>query len=143
MMENPKEHTRLEKRAKHPDPASSYANKRKLTIRHGGQVLFALLFLSLSSCYSVRLQTTTGVPMPDPNSERTDFYRNILVIEKDTVIRLGKLENEFTLLIKDCESGALHTVEYRSTFGGILLSAITFGKRRKVKIKYVCIKPSN
>lgn len=102
-----------------------------------------LSLLLTSGCYSVRLQTTTGIPMPDPINERTDFYRNMLVIEKDTVIRLGALEKEFTLLIKDCESGALHTVEYRNTFGGLLLSAITFGKRRKVKIKYVCIKPSN
>lgn len=108
-------------------------------------VIPVLLFniMLASGCYSVRLQTTTGIPMPDPVSERSDFYRNMLVIEKDTVIRLTALEKEFTLLIKDCESGALHTVEYRNTFGGLLLSAVTFGKRRKVKIKYVCIKPSN
>lgn len=104
-------------------------------------ILVGLLFIT--SCYTVRLKTVQGVPMPDPVSDRTDYYRNMMVIEQDTVIRMGAVDKDFTLLIKQCEEGGLHTVEYRNTFGGILLSGITFGRRRQVKLKYVCIKPSN
>ena len=104
---------------------------------------FLIIFLILTSCYSVRMKTVNGIPMPDPVSDRTDYYRNYQVVEIDTVIRIGPTDKDFTLLIKDCESGGLHTVEYRNTFTGILLSAVTFGRRRKVNIKYVCIKPSN
>lgn len=101
------------------------------------------LILTLSSCYSVRIKTVNGVPMPDPLSDRTDYYRNYQVTEIDTVIRIGATDKDFTLLIKNCESGGLHTVEYRNTLGGLLLSAVTLGRRRKVNIKYICIKPSN
>ncbi len=124
--------------------AHLYRARRAPALWAGGAILAALtLLLLITSCYSVRMQTTTGIPMPDPLSDREDFYRNMQVFEKDTVIRIGKFDKEFTLLIKNCASGALHTVEYRNTFGGLLLSAFTFGKRRHVKIKYVCIKPSN
>ncbi len=102
-----------------------------------------IAFCILQSCYSVRLKNTSGVPMPDPLSSRVNYYRDIKVHEKDTVITIGALDKDFTLLIKDCNPGGLHTVEYRNTFGGILLSAVTFGKKRKVKIKYVCMKPVN
>jgi len=105
--------------------------------------LICLFLFLLSSCYTVRIKTVNGVPMPDPLSERTDYYRNYMVTEIDTVIRIGATDKDFTLLIKDCDSGGLHTVEYRNTFCGLLLSAVTFGRRRKVNIKYVCIKPSN
>lgn len=104
-------------------------------------LLISVLFVT--SCYTVRIKTVQGVPMPDPVSDRTDYYRNMMVVEKDTVIRLGAVNKDFTLLIKDCEEDGLHTVEYRNTFGGVLLSGITFGRRRQVKLKYVCIKPSN
>jgi len=84
--------------------------------------------------------------MPDPLSEREDYYRDMQVIELDTVISINATTKDFTLLIKEtskCPSGMLHTVEYRNTFGSVLLSAITLGRKRKVKIKYVCVKPSN
>ena len=78
--------------------------------------------------------------MPDPTSQRDDYYRDLQVIEKDTVVRIGALDEDFTILIKECSNAGLHSVEYRNTFGGILLSAVTLGRRRRVKIKYVCIK---
>ncbi|MFH5833210.1 hypothetical protein ACG2F4_02820 [Halalkalibaculum sp. DA3122] len=102
-----------------------------------------LIALFLSSCYSVRIKTVEGVPMPDPVSDRTDYYRDMMVIEKDTVINMGAVEQDFTMLIKECGADGLHTVEYRNTLGGVLLSGITFGRKRQVKLKYVCMKPSN
>lgn len=102
-----------------------------------------LILLMLTSCYTVRLKNVEGTPMPNPVSERTDYYRNMEVVEKDTVISIGAVDKDFTLLIKECEDDGLHTVEYRNTLGGVLLSAITFGRKRQVKLKYVCMKPTN
>ncbi len=100
----------------------------------------------ITSCYSVRLRNVNGTPQPDPFSNRDDYYRGMAVVELDTVIGIKITSKDFTYLIKEkeaCESGKLNIIEYRNTFGGVLLSAITFGKKRKVKIKYVCEKPSN
>jgi hypothetical protein len=84
--------------------------------------------------------------MPDPVGERSDYYRGMQVIELDTTISIDLVTKDFTLLIKEsefCPSGRLQMVEYRNTLGGILLSGITFGRKRKVNIKYVCVKPEN
>lgn len=110
------------------------------------QIKFFLLTISLcilTSCYSVRLRNINGAPQPDPFSDRDDYYRGMAVVELDTVIKTKLTSKDFTYLIKEseaCESGKLNIIEYRNTFGGVLLSAITFGKKRKVKIKYVCEK---
>ncbi|MEK6154112.1 hypothetical protein WIW50_12655 [Flavobacteriaceae bacterium 3-367] len=110
-------------------------------------LLFAFFVLLLfQSCYSVRLRSVNGAPMPDPLSTRTDYYRDMQVVELDTTIGIDLTTKDFTLLIKEtdlCPTGKLHTVEYRSTLGGVLLSGITFGRKRRVRIKYVCMKPTN
>ena len=108
--------------------------------------VFCLICTILTSCYSVRLRNVNGTPQPDPFSNRDDYYRGMAVVELDTVIGIKITSKDFTYLIKEkeaCESGKLNIIEYRNTFGGVLLSAVTFGKKRKVKIKYVCEKPSN
>ncbi len=108
-------------------------------------LLVCILFL-FESCYSIRLRSINGVPQPDPVGDRKDYYRDMMVIEKDTVIKIGVTSKDFTYLIKEsnsCKTGKLHTVEFRNTFGGVLLSAITLGRKRKMKIKYVCMKPTN
>ncbi|GAA3608060.1 hypothetical protein GCM10022396_26640 [Flavivirga amylovorans] len=87
-----------------------------------------------------------GAPQPDPFSDRDDYYRGMAVVEFDTVIGISATSKDFTYLIKEkeaCESGKLNIIEYRNTFGGVLLSAITFGRKRKVKVKYVCEKLTN
>lgn len=106
-------------------------------------ILVIFCICLLTSCYSVRLRNVNGAPQPDPFSDRDDYYRGMAVVELDTVIKIKATSKDFTLLIKEsekCESGKLNMVEYRSTFGGLLLSAVTFGRQRKVKIKYVCEK---
>lgn len=100
----------------------------------------------LTSCYSVRLRNENGAPQPDPFSNRDDYYRGMKVVEIDTVINMKLTSKDFTYLITEndsCPSGRINIVEYRNTLGGILLSAVTFGRKRKVKIKYVCEKPQN
>lgn len=108
-------------------------------------LLFGVLFVLvlLQSCYSVRIRSTEGAPEPEAPLIREDYYRGMTVIELDTVITISATSKDFTYLIKKsdlCPSGMLHTVEYRNTLGSVLLSGITFGRKRKVKIKYVCMK---
>lgn len=102
-------------------------------------LLILSVSLFLQSCYSVRMVTTMGVPEPNPMNQEDGFYKQKEVVEVDTTITLKLLEKEFTLLEK-CGDRGFHSIEYRNTFGGILLSAVTFGKKRKVKVKYVCLK---
>jgi len=115
-------------------------------MKHINLLLIALSLCMLTSCYSVRLRSENGAPQPDPFSDRDDYYRGMAVVEIDTVIKINASSKDFTYLIKEsdsCESGKINIVEYRNTFGGILLSAITLGRKRKMKIKYVCEKPQN
>ena len=114
-------------------------SKHKTFIQLGITFLICCLF---TSCYSVRLKNVNGDPMPDPVSDRTDYYRMMKVNEIDTVITIKATDKDFTLLLKDCGTSGIHTVEYRNTFGGVLLSAVTFGRKRRVRVKYVCMKPN-
>jgi hypothetical protein len=101
----------------------------------------AVLIVLLTACYSVRVVNREGVPEPDPLNTSNDWYKGKKVHQLDTTISLKLLEGEF-FLIEKCPSG-FYSFEYRSTLGGVLLSGITFGKKRRVKIKYVCLKESN
>ena len=109
-------------------------------------VMLFLVAILLHSCYSIRLVSTEGAPQKDPFSDRDDRYRDLQVIQKDTVIRVNITTGGFDYLVKKekfCKSGKLHSIEFRSTLGGILWSAFTLGTRRKMKVKYVCMKPIN
>lgn len=98
-----------------------------------------LLIIILSSCYSVRIISRNGTPEPDSSNDSPDFYKNKKVTVIDTVIRLKPVEGSFSLLEK-CGTSGFYSIEYRTTLGHVLLSAITLGKCRKVKVKYVCLK---
>jgi hypothetical protein len=98
-----------------------------------------IVLLFFSSCYSVRIVNRDGTPEPDPLNTSGNFYKGKKVHVLDTTISLKLVEGDF-YLIERCPSGGFYSVEYRVTFGGVLLSAVTFGKKRKVRIKYVCLK---
>jgi len=101
-------------------------------------MMFLLLFSLLTSCYSVRFQVANGTWEPADN-EREGPYAGYNVHTLDTIVTRKLTTGKGYFNIFNCESGALHTVEYRTTFGGILLNGVTFGRKKKVKIKYVCI----
>ena len=104
-----------------------------------------LLIASLcASCYSIRLVSTMGAPMTEVN-ERDDWYRDKMVVELDTIVSAGVTTDELSIRVKRdrCASGKLFSVEYKNTFGGSLLYLVTFGNKRKVRLKYVCMKPEN
>ena len=98
-----------------------------------------LLMLSLASCYTVRFQVHNGVPETE-NSNSDDPLAGQMFREKTMVVNRKLLQGNDFFMIKDCESGSLHTVEYTNTFGGILLYLITFGRNKEVRIRYVCTK---
>ena len=102
-------------------------------------ILCLFLTITLASCYSVRFQVENGQWEP-ADTEVESSYAGYNVRTLNTVIKRKITTGEDYFNISDCESGALHTVEYRTTLGGILLNGITFGRKKKVKIKYVCIK---
>ncbi|MEM6721571.1 MAG: hypothetical protein AAF611_19750 [Bacteroidota bacterium] len=113
--------------------------QKKIFVRWCAAIIVCCL---LSSCYSVRLKNKFGDPEPDPFNDTNDYYRYMKVREIDTTIKISVTDKDFEKIIKDCPQG-IYIVEYRNTFGGVLLSAITFGRKRKVKAKYVCLKPTN
>lgn len=109
-------------------------------------VFIVLSACLLVSCYSVRLKNVNGAPELDPVHMTDDYYNGMSVVVIDTVISMNVTSKDFTYLIKGtdaCPSGKINIIEYRNTFGGLLLNTITFGRKRKVKIIYVCEKPSN
>jgi len=105
--------------------------------------LFILVSLIFMSCYSVRIKVANGVGGEPDDTEREDDLSGLLVRELDTIVTVKLTTNENPINIRDCESGALHSVEYKNTFGGVLLYLVTFGRKRTVKVKYVCLKESN
>jgi hypothetical protein len=110
--------------------------------RRAKWLLIPLLIVLLTSCYSVRIVNKDGVPEPDPLNQSGNFYKGLKVHTLDTTIKLKLAEGEFHL-IERCASGGFFSFEYRVNLGGVLLSAVTLGKLRRVKIKYVCLKEQN
>lgn len=102
--------------------------------------LFILVSLIFMSCYSVRIKVANGVGGEPDDTEREDDLSGLLVRELDTIVTVKLTTNENPINIRDCKSGSLHSVEYKSTFGGVLLYVVTFGRKRTVKVKYVCTK---
>lgn len=104
--------------------------------------LFIMLILALTlfSCgTSVVFTSTRGVPNPDMN-EYKDFFRDKYTIEIDTVMRGATTASD---LVKasgvGCESGKIFAVEFKQSFGSRLWSFITFGSRRRITLRYVCM----
>ena len=117
--------------------SSTSTSKRKIH----SLFLTSFLLIFLSSCYSVRIVSRDGVPEPNPLNTSGNFYKGKKVNVIDKTITLKLLQGEF-YLVENCASGGFYSFEYRPTLGGVLLSAITFGKKRQVKVKYVCLKQS-
>lgn len=112
-----------------------------LRLKPGRTAMLILAFATLSSCYSVRISNKQGNGEPDPLNREKGFYRGLQVHTIDTAINLKLLANE-SMTLESCSGGGFHTVEYRVTLGDVLLSGITLGKKRRIHVKYVCLKES-
>ncbi|GAB1855209.1 hypothetical protein MHTCC0001_00420 [Flavobacteriaceae bacterium MHTCC 0001] len=112
------------------------------TLRAG---IIIIMFTGLQSCYTVKIESTHGTPNPNVMSVMDDDNRNFEVIEVDTIVKSSLFTEKSGLRTQRnrCKSGKLHTVEYKNTFGGSLLYLVTLGSRRKVKLKYICMKVEN
>jgi hypothetical protein len=97
-----------------------------------------LLFAILStSCYTVRvnLGPTCQATLNDEDS----FWRDIAFT--DTVVKLKPAQTpEMTI---PCPGQCVCRMEYRVGFGNVIVSAITLGFVRRVKIRYACCQPTN
>jgi len=102
-------------------------------------ITLTLTFMLFSCGTSVILTSTHGVPKPDMN-EYKDFFRDKYTVELDTVLRGATVATDLIKVSRDgCESGKLFAVEFKQSFGSSLWSFITFGSRRRVKLRYVCM----
>jgi hypothetical protein len=112
-----------------------------LQLRTGRLAAMILAMGILSSCYSIRISNKQGSGEPDPLNMEKGFYRGLQVHTIDTAINMKLLANE-AMMLETCPGGGFHTVEYRVTLGDVLLSGITLGKKRRIHVKYVCLKES-
>lgn len=118
------------------------SGSKKLVLKEFNLIILFVIMIFLSSCYSVRIATVNGVPEPDPANLEDGFYRLKKVYEMDTTVKLSLLENQ-VMVMENCPSGGFQVVEYRVTLGAALLSGITFGKHRKIQVKYCCLIEEN
>ena len=102
--------------------------------------LFILVSFIFMSCYSVHLKVANGPGGEAADTETEEVNAGNLVRVFDTIVTVKSTTDENPISIRDCKSGSLHSVEYKSTFGGVLLYVVTFGRKRTVKVKYVCTK---
>ena len=102
----------------------------------------ACLLSLLTSCYSVRIANASGVAEPDLTSDTTGYYSDKKFTVLNTVVKINPITKDFTWNAP-CSSAGLYSVEYKVSLGGLLLSAITLGRHRKVKVIYVCAKEQN
>lgn len=99
--------------------------------------LISLLFL-LNSCYTLQFKVENGVGEPEDTETEVPWEAGHLVRKRYETIK-SKIHNQDNIInIKDCESGSIYAIEYKSTFGGILLSVVTFGTRKAAKLRYIC-----
>ena len=106
-------------------------------------MLMLIAFAALQSCsYSIIVSNQRGSPQPDPMNREIGFYNGKEVNKIDTVVKLSLLQDR-AMVIPACREGGFNSVEYKITFGDMLRNTFTFGKRKSIKVKYVCLKDSN
>ena len=107
-------------------------------------VKLIVLTAALQTCsYSIIVVNKNGVANPDPMNHDLGFYNGKQVTVIDTVVPLSVLQNGVTYVDSSCLEAGFHSVEYKITFGDMLRNTFTAGKRKAVRVKLVCIKPSN
>ncbi len=111
--------------------------------RSVGILLLLITAVFIQSCsYSIIVSNQKGTAEPDLLNTQLGFYNGKKVNVLDTVVKLGIVEAN-TMIIPSCPSGGFHSVEYKITFGAMLRNTFTFGKRKSIKVKYVCLKDQN
>ncbi len=104
-------------------------------------VLFAALSSVLPVEYSFTITSEEGSGEKDPSNLSEDELRGFMVHEIDTVLHLSATD-EIPMFIENCGEVGFFRVQVTQSLSGYLLHVISFGRKRQVKVKYVCIKPS-
>jgi len=104
--------------------------------------LLSVMCLNQSCSYSVVLSNKFGTAATDPLNRQLGFYNGKAIQVIDTVVPLSLLKDR-VMAINACPIGGFHSVEYKITFGAMLRNTFTFGKRKSIKVKYVCLKDTN
>ena len=102
-----------------------------------------ILIISLPACsYSITVTNINGSAQPDPTNSQEGFYHLKKVTIIDTVVNLSLLQDG-VMLLPSCPANGIHSLQYKISFGDMLRNTFTFGKRKKINVKYVCIKNTN
>ena len=101
------------------------------------------LFAFQACSYSIVVVNKNGVAQPDPMNNELGFYNGKQVTVIDTVVPLSALQNGVTYVDPSCLEGGFHSIEYKIRFGDMLRNTFTAGKRKAIRVKLVCIKPTN
>lgn len=104
--------------------------------------MLSLLVLLQACSYSVIVSNKNGVPQPDPLRQELGFYNTKKVRDVKFINHLSLLQESARVVDSTCTEG-FHSIEYKITFGDMLRNTFTFGKRKAVRVRIVCIKPSN
>ncbi|GAB3027440.1 hypothetical protein [Spirosoma pulveris] len=104
-------------------------------------ILSLLVFLQACS-YSVIVSNKNGVAQADPFRQELGFYNLKKVQDVKLIDHLSLLQNSVMIVDSTCTEG-FHSIEYKITFGDMLRNTFTFGKRKAVRVRIVCIKPTN
>ncbi len=120
--------------------------KAKVYLWEGGKymtpfMLFVFVWFMIPVNYSFTVTSRDGVGERDPTNLSEDELRGMKVNVIDTVLNLSATD-EIPLFIQDCGEVAFYRVQVSQTLSGIVLHTISLGRKRKVNVKYVCIKPS-
>ena len=105
------------------------------------KVMFLIGLLASSiifqNCYSIRVKTQHGGYEAIPPQGDHPFYKDKAIECVDTLINLKVWEENGSLNLP-CQKG-LYSIEYKVTTGNALINMITFGRKKRVKVTYVCI----
>jgi len=104
-------------------------------------IAYMTLCLLFSSCYTVTIVSEHGVgeeaAIPSGNHP---IFRSLEKVELDTIIKSNISQPNIYYVPDDCPTNSFYGIEHKVTLGSYLLNVVTFGKRKRVKITYVCTK---
>ncbi len=117
-------------------------NQNMRTHSHLHYFIFLILMTMSTGCYSVVIASKHAIPEPDELNNEEGYYKNKQINTVKESLKLSVVHNH-VIKLEDIGSRGFHSVEYRVTLGDVLLSGLTFGKIRKMRVIYVAEKEQN
>jgi hypothetical protein len=115
-----------------------------MSYSYSSKIVCLVGLFALKACsYSIVVVNKNGVAQPNPMNNQLGFYNGKQVTVIDTIVPLSVLQDGVAYIDPSCLEGGFHSVEYTVRFGDMLRNTFTAGKRKTVRVKLVCIKPTN